>query len=150
MIKDWSKASTYIGVGSIGLGFLLIFLAWNGSSSLDYTQGQIPFLISGGVGGLSLVVLGAVMLLLQNARRDRASVVSQLERLEQSMEKVARAMTFAGNGSAISSKNGLVVAGATSYHTQECRLVQGRDEALKMAREEAEERGLNPCRICKP
>lgn len=148
MIKDWSKATTYIGVGAIGLGFLLIFLAWNGAAGIDYAQGQLPYLISGGVGGLALVFVGGMVLVLQNARRDRAAVTKHLEELNASFDKVSRNLAFSADGKM--SVNGLVLAGATSFHNPDCRLVKGRSDAERLPREEAEERGLSPCRICKP
>lgn len=137
----------YMGVGAVGLGFAMIFFAWNGAANVDYPQGQIPFLISGGVGGLALVIVGAILIVVENARRDRASVTQRLDEMNASLEKLARVMVAQGNGF---SADGMVVAGATSFHRGDCRLVQGRDEAERLSRNEAEERGLSPCRICKP
>lgn len=149
MITDWSKVSLYIGVGLIGVGFALIFLAWNGASGLDYTQGQIPYLISGGIGGLGMVFVGAMMLVLQNARRDRAILSRQLSELSASLDRLSRASSAPADGR-VSTADGLVVAGATSYHKLECRLVRGRTEAERLSIQEAEERGLDACRICRP
>lgn len=149
MIKDWSRGGTYLGVGAIGVGFLLIFLAWNSASELDYTQGQIPYLISGGVGGLGLVIVGAIMIAIQNARRDRAALQRELAKLSAALDRASRG-SWGGQMGAEISVDGLVVAGASSFHLATCRLVQNRDDAERLPRAEAEERGLSPCRICKP
>jgi uncharacterized integral membrane protein len=148
VIKDWSRGGTYLGVGAIGVGFLLIFLAWNSASELDYTHGQIPYLISGGVGGLALVIVGSIMLAVQNARRDRAALQRELAKLSATLDKVSRGSW--GQSAVEMSVDGLVVAGASSFHLATCRLVQNRDDAERLPRAEAEERGLSPCRICKP
>lgn len=148
MIKDWSRAGTYVAVGAIGVGFLMIFLAWNSASAIDYTQGQIPYLISGGVGGLALVILGAIVLTVQNARRDRAALQRELAKLSAALDRVVRGAVLQGDGQL--SVDGLVVAGASSFHLPTCRLVAKRDDAERIPRAEAEERGLEPCRICKP
>lgn len=147
MIKDWSRAGTYLGIAAVGAGFLMIFLAWNRAASIDSTQGQIPYLISGGVGGLALVVFGAVMLAVQNARQDRAVLQRELQRLSAALDRMSRTGLSAGSQVAI---DGFVVAGASSFHLPTCRLVENRDDAERLPRGEAEERGLAPCRICKP
>lgn len=43
-----------------------------------------------------------------------------------------------------------VIAGRSSYHKPDCRLVSSRNDMRTLAREEAEEAGLAACRICKP
>ncbi len=50
-----------LGLGFCLLGFIVIAIAWNGAAGVDYTQGQVPYLISGGLGGLCLVVVGAAL-----------------------------------------------------------------------------------------
>ncbi len=53
-MAGWPKSALYTAVGLVALGGIIIFLAWNGAAGKDYAQGQIPYLISGGVGGLAL------------------------------------------------------------------------------------------------
>jgi len=43
-----------------------------------------------------------------------------------------------------------VVAGRSSYHRPDCRLVTNRDDMRTMERDAAEREGLSPCRICNP
>ena len=40
-----------LGIGLALLGFLLIFLGWNGAGSYDDVPAQFPYLISGGIAG---------------------------------------------------------------------------------------------------
>ena len=44
---------------------------------------------------------------------------------------------------------GEVLAGATSFHTGDCKIAQGRDVEV-ISRREAQQRGLEPCRVCNP
>ncbi|HVE98143.1 MAG TPA: hypothetical protein VNA12_03090 [Mycobacteriales bacterium] len=44
--------------GIVAAGFVAIALAWRGASLTPYVPFQVPFLVSGGFGGLALVVLG--------------------------------------------------------------------------------------------
>jgi hypothetical protein len=82
-----------LGLACCAVGFLLIVIAWNGAAGLDYVQGQVPYLISGGVGGLGFVVLGAAMLLVEANRRDRAI-------LERKLDELLVAMRTSGEGQA--------------------------------------------------
>lgn len=70
-----------LGLAACGIGFLLIVIAWNGAAGLDYVQGQVPYLISGAVGGLGFIVLGAAMLIVEGNRRDRAILERKLDEL---------------------------------------------------------------------
>lgn len=64
-------ASLLAAVMVIG-GFGLIVLAWNGAAGYDTIQQQLPFALSGGLGGLGLVIAGAGVLLVQALRETGA------------------------------------------------------------------------------
>ena len=136
-----------LGIAVSLLGFLLIYLGWNGAGSFNDVRQQFPYLISGGIAGLAFVILGAALLVIEAARAERAELQTTLLELREALEgaslggpAVARSMP-AGD---------LVVAGASSYHRQTCRLVEERDDLELLAADDAVERGLNPCRICDP
>ena len=76
-----AQTATYIGLGLVGIGFLVIGIAWDGAAELDYVQGQFPYLISGGMTGLGLILLGVVLLVIQTMRRDAAKRARQVEEL---------------------------------------------------------------------
>ena len=50
------------GALAVVIGFLFMFLAWYGASRTHREIEQIPYLISGGLIGLGLVVLGGLLL----------------------------------------------------------------------------------------
>lgn len=134
----WAGLGGRLGLAFVLAGFLLIVVAWNGAASLDYAQGQLPYLISGGVGGLALAVVGSALLIVENARRDRALLERRLEEL---ILATGRAAAVGGDGD--------VVAGASSFHRPDCRLVEDRG-ADRISRARAEEEGLAACRVCRP
>ena len=147
----WDKLGGQLGVGVTILGFIFIFMGWNGAASLDRVPSQFPYLISGGVAGICLVIVGSALMLIQNQREERAYLESRLSELQAAIERapsVAGATALmpavAGTG------DGLVVAGASSYHLPDCHLAEGRQDAEFITPEDAEDRGLRPCRICKP
>ena len=87
----WSRLGGQLGVGLCALGFLLVFLGWNGAASVDRIPSQFPYLISGGVAGLCFVVLGVGMLVVQNQRADRAALQATLRELQESLERAGLA-----------------------------------------------------------
>lgn len=151
-----------IGVGFVGLGFLALFIAWNGAAGQDCPECQIPYLISGGAVGLGLIGVGAALLLFESGRRDRAHLDAKLEELRLTFERFAVPNS---NGSAhpispaaptapvpavINIDPSLVVLGRSSFHSQDCRLVTGKDDLVFGTRSDAADGGLEPCRVCEP
>lgn len=144
----WAGMAGRIGMAFAAAGFVLILIAWNGAAGLDYAQGQIPYLISGGVGGLGLIVFGAALIVAESNRRDRALLERRLEELTVALGRLGTPAAVAAPGAL--PHGPLVVAGRTSFHDPSCHLVEGRDEGSYIGRAEAEESGLSPCRICNP
>lgn len=83
-----NSLTTWIGLLLAAVGFGIIWRAWDGASNLDYIQGQFPYLISGGITGLGLIVLGVGLLLIEALRRDAARRRDQLERLTAVMREL--------------------------------------------------------------
>jgi hypothetical protein len=130
-----------IGLAAIGFG-------WNGAASQLTLIGQLPYILSGGLVGVSLVILGAAMLVVTGARDDRAA-------LEAKLDLLTDALLASGGGHRLAADapqdaSGLVIAGTASYHVPGCRLVDGREETTYLTPDEAREGGLKPCRVCQP
>jgi hypothetical protein len=134
----------------IAAGFVVIGVAWNGAASIDFAQGQIPYLLSGGAAGLGLIGVGMVLILFEGSRRSRVHLDQRLDAIAHLLEEQSRARADDANGGGFQSKNGFVVAGESSFHLPTCRLVKGKLDRVLMTSEEALERGLAPCRVCSP
>lgn len=130
----------------IGLGLLAILFAWNGAAGEPYVAAQIPYLVSGGLIGVSLVGVGCTMMIIQAARVDRARMEAKYDALMAALERGAAV----GGAGAPRDLRGLVAAGSASYHRPDCRLVDGREDVTYLTPEEAQSRFLNPCRVCMP
>ena len=50
-----------LGVLLCLVGFIALFLGWNGAASTNVIMAQFPFLISGGLVGVAIVVIGGAM-----------------------------------------------------------------------------------------
>ncbi len=147
---QFGKFGGKAGLVLAGIGIIAIGIGWNGAAGQLTLLGQIPYILSGGLIGLALVILGAAMLVVQNAREDRA-------RLEAKLDLLAEAFSTGGGASAPrldqhapADASELVVAGTASYHVPGCRLVDGRDETTYLTPAEAQASDLKACRVCQP
>ena len=79
-MRSWARSSPVsVGVLLVVLGFIAMFLAWNGAADKDFVQGQIPYLISGGLVGLALVGSGLTVINVQARRADQTELLNRLE-----------------------------------------------------------------------
>ncbi len=135
------------GLGLVAVGLVAIGIAYNSVASQTALLAQIPYLVSGGLIGVSLVIVGAAVLIVHSAREDRAL-------LEAKLDQLTEAVLAAGGGvrqnALPSDVSGLVVAGTASFHTPGCRLVDGREATNLLTAEEAVTAGLKACRVCQP
>lgn len=138
------KLTTRVATGLVTVGFGLMFVAWNGAANLDYVQGQVPYLLSGTLPGLGLVLTGLTLALVQEMRRLAAGLTSRLEHLGARPEGPARTPVAAPAG------DQRVVATAATFHSPTCRVVDGRTDLTPMSPTTARDQGLNACRICDP
>lgn len=76
-----SKGSIYFAVGITAVGFLIMFLGWNGAAEKDFVSGQMPYLVSGGFAGLGVVFVGLSVAMAEARRRDTARLMAKFDRL---------------------------------------------------------------------
>jgi hypothetical protein len=72
--NEWDRVGAWV---AIGVGALLIVLGWIGVSGTPLTPEQIPYVVSGGLGGLFLLGVGA-MLWLSADLRDEWRLLEEL------------------------------------------------------------------------
>ena len=58
---DGERVLFTVGAVLVPIGLLLIGVAWKGVANTGAVAEQVPFLVSGGLGGLALVVLGGFL-----------------------------------------------------------------------------------------
>jgi hypothetical protein len=82
---DWSRdpaaPSLLLFAGLVLGGFVAIGLGWRAAARTLFVPFQVPALVSGGVGGLALIVLGAGLAATQVARRLAAEERAETEDL---------------------------------------------------------------------
>ncbi|MCA1833377.1 MAG: hypothetical protein ABR548_03435 [Actinomycetota bacterium] len=139
------------GAALIGIGLPVILLGWWGASRTPYVFEQIPYLISGGVFGLAIAVVGGLCYFAywmarqgQESRRQSDELQSSLRRIETLL-----ATGVAGGSQATHGSNGFVMTPTgTMFHRPDCVVVSGRSGVKAVP--EGTEAKLEPCRICDP
>ncbi len=150
----WGDADRRVRLGRIlGLwfvvaGFVVIGLAWNGAAEVNFAQGQIPYLLSGGFMGLGLIITGGVMLFLATIRSERELMTNRYDEMARLLGRNLNRLQISSNGSGAS--NSQVVAGEHVYHRAECKILEGKDGFTTVTVEQAANEGLEPCRVCSP
>jgi hypothetical protein len=159
----WSAIRPVLGWVLAALGGLALLLGWYGVSGQALTAKQIPYLVSGGLTGIGLLVIAAVFLATEDVRR-------QLDRLGEVERKVdalyalfAADISDAAATSATTSTTSTMVAAprpatdallalpaGTSYHRGDCALVANKASAAPVDAATIAARGLSPCRVCDP
>lgn len=137
-----------IGFVFMTAGVVMIGLAWNGAASRNFVEGQFPYLISGGVMGLALVIIGATLLFLATIRAERELMTDRFDEMIRLLGRNLNRLSISSNGAA--AVNGQVVAGETAFHRAECKVLQGKEGLSTVTVEQAEAEGLAPCRVCRP
>ena len=146
-MRSWAKSSLYLSVALIAVGFLLIYFAWNGAAEKDFIQGQFPYLLSGGLTGLGLILCGLTLVATQSFRRD---ILTLQDRIEDLLSHLPAAPGAASLSAVPDAGSGAFVVSGDTYHLASCRTVRGRSGLELATAEDAAERDLTPCRVCRP
>lgn len=159
----WVVASrrAVLGWGLALIGAVALFLGWYGVSGTAITAKQLPYLVSGGLTGVALVVLAAAILATEDMRRQVGQVKDLKTKIDTLYEllvepdlpvdeqPVDEQPVDAESADELAAAL-VAVPGGTSYHRPTCGLVVGKDTTKRLSRRRIVERGLHPCRICDP
>jgi hypothetical protein len=153
------------------LGLVLVFLGWYGAARTPYLFEQVPYLVSGGLLGLGLVVTGGFVLfgswIARTAREQAVRDETLIDAVREMRDELARlrlsppgplaapaqrgrrkstpaaASVNGGGGQAL-----VATARGSMLHRADCAIVTGRDDIHDVTDPDAE--GLRPCRLCDP
>lgn len=164
-MNRFAKLGGVLGIAYCAAGFALVFLGWNGAASNDTESAQLPYLISGGIAGLGLVVVGAALIVAHSLRADRVELRASIDELRTAVEQIGASTGTTNSGPSAASaarlagtddvdaggtETGTVLAGAESYHRPGCSIIEGQADVTTMAREDAAASDRTPCRVCQP
>lgn len=152
-----------IGWALAVLGALFIVLGYFGVANEALVAKQIPYLVSGGIGGMVLVAVGAFLLGTDDVRKQ----FDRVERLEAMVGDLHRVLLVAAgteqaaqewaagpstNGAVADVEGGddlVALPRGRSYHRAGCSMVAGKP-AAPVGVGELSKRALRPCPLCEP
>ena len=69
---DQVTASVWVAAVLVVAGFVAFALGWRGAAATLDVPVQVPYLVSGGLAGLALILAGVVLVIVQLGRREAA------------------------------------------------------------------------------
>jgi hypothetical protein len=91
-LRPLSPVPTYLGIAVAALGFVLILFAWGQVAGEVNVALQMPYLISGGLTGLGLVMVGVTVVSVAARRRDAVLREQQTALLADALRELSAAL----------------------------------------------------------
>jgi hypothetical protein len=145
-----TRHARILSLAFVFAGFVAIVLGWIGMARSGAPDEQLPFIVSGGMGGIGLIAFGVGILLVAQIRTERQSLTAVLEIMARAVAKVTGGHPLAEEEEGGPPADTLVVAGPSTFHRPECKLVTGKPGLDRLTIQVARSTGLSPCRICDP
>lgn len=148
LLADWRLT---VAAVTLIVGIVLVILGWYGTAYTNIITEQIPYLISGGLLGLGLIILAGVLAASGAQKRDN-------DELRRDLTRAIRALEFA-SGQPVDerlartpvSANGhlvFVLPGGRSFHEAGCPIIEGKPTVDEMPQGEAITEGYAACKLC--
>jgi hypothetical protein len=91
-LPDWvdltNPAAVWVGMVIAGLGFVLLGVAWSQVAGETEVYLQLPYLVSAGMTGLGLIMVGLTLINVSAKRRDARERERQMDQLVNILEEV--------------------------------------------------------------
>ena len=153
---DPGRRMLLVGGILLPLGVLLVLVGWLGTARTPLVFEQVPYVVSGGLLGVALVVIGGFLyfsywqtLVIRALRENQSELHASLLRIEGLL--AAAAPSAAAAAEPVATGNGaeplVATATGTMLHRPDCSVVVGRDRLRPVP---ADARGMTPCSLCQP
>lgn len=143
------------------LGWLLVaggaaglVVGWFGVSREVLVARQLPYVLSGGLGGVALVIVGAVLL----AGNDQRRLAERLDQMDDRIADLHAVLLVEPHAAGAPSTNGrspgtdgqtvAALPDGELHHDLDCPVVAGKDDVEHLSLAAARDRGLRACRLC--
>lgn len=87
-----SRGLTYAGIACIVAGFAVIGFVWGRVAALTAVPLQLPYLVSGGLTALGLILVGVLLVNIQTKLADAARRDRQLQQLGEVLDQIRAAV----------------------------------------------------------
>ena len=143
-----------VGAALMPLGIVAIFVAWYGVAHSHYEYDQLTYIVSGGVLGVGLVLLGGFLYFgawLAKVANDQKESASRLaDTLLVLADLAARGpaqAAAAGQPPADAGAMPVLAGGGSTVHRRDCALIAHRNDLRVLTGTETD---LGTCRVCRP
>lgn len=142
-----------VGGALMPLGLVSIFVAWYGVAHSHYEYDQITYIVSGGVLGVGLILLGGFLYFGAWLAKTASDQKETNRRLADSLlvlaDVVSRSSAPAAGTAAAADAGAVPVlaGGGSTVHRRDCALIAHREDLRTLTGAEA---GLGTCRVCRP
>ena len=151
---DWTVAQimSFLAALMLPAGIVVVLLGWWGAAHTPFVFEQIPYLISGGLLGIGLLMAGGLLYLgswlarlAEQQRKEGEELRGVIVALRSEIERLPAAM---GSSAASATAPGTYVATKTGtmFHRPDCSVVADRPDLRQVTVDD----GLTPCKICQP
>lgn len=150
---DWrafvrENARLLVTFALLAAGIVFVILGWYGAAHTNILTEQIPYLISGGLLGLGLIIVAGVLAAgavqersNDELRREIAHAIAAMGSGRQ--DGGVRADAFSSNGHHV-----YVVPGGRSFHVAGCPILEGKEGVKELPLSEAAASGYAACKLC--
>jgi hypothetical protein len=143
--RRWRRAELAVALVCMAGGFVAVFFGWLEASGTADVRIQIQDCLSGGIGGLALLVTGAVIA--------HAAVSDRLAgRSEELLGQLVAAVRYpaAVAAEAAGGRPEELVATGASFHLSSCDVLDPATSTTVITARQARRQGLSACRVCVP
>ena len=91
-LRPLSPVPTYLGIAVAAVGFVLVLFAWAQAAGETNVALQIPYLISGGMAGLGLIMVGVTVVNVAAKRREALLREQQTALLASALRELSAAL----------------------------------------------------------
>jgi hypothetical protein len=145
-----TRHARVLALALVFAGFVAIVLGWIGMARSAAPDEQLPFIVSGGMGGVGLIAFGVGILLVAQIRTERQKLTMVLEVMASAVAAITGGKPLLEEDEVGPAADTLVVAGPSTFHRPECKLVKGKPGLDRLTIRVARSTGLSPCRVCDP
>ena len=151
--NDWrafarENARLLVTFALLAAGIIFVILGWYGAAHTNILTEQIPYLISGGLLGLGLIIVAGV--LAAGAVQERSNDDLRRE-IAQALAAIGSGTSDRGVRSDAFSMNGhhvFIVPGGRSYHQPGCPILEGKEGVKELEPAQAVASGYAACKLC--
>jgi hypothetical protein len=130
------------------VGIVFVILGWWGAAHTNIFTEQIPYLISGGLLGLGLIIASAIVAYSAVAQRGQRELRRDIAFMMQNF-RVGTGATAEG-GAPSADGRVYVVPGGRSYHVAGCPIIEGKEAVKELQPAQAIGSGYTACKLCGP